>query len=130
MAERMKSLEIEINGRIKKGWAQKLRGELWFHLDGETFCLAADVKTRAKKAALNTREILAPMPGKVTKILKTVGSQINTGDVLVVLEAMKMEYNLEAQTAGQIKKINCVAGDQVTLNSLLVEIEPKGDSNG
>jgi 3-methylcrotonyl-CoA carboxylase alpha subunit len=63
------------------------------------------------------------MPGKITKISKVVGEIVGAGDVLVVMEAMKMEYNIKCPEAGKLKALYCHVGDQVKDDTKLVEIE-------
>ncbi len=67
--------------------------------------------------------IKAPMPGMVYKILVKNGQQVKTGDILIVLEAMKMENNLKSPTDGTIKKIICKEGTSVEKNEILLEFE-------
>ncbi len=63
------------------------------------------------------------MPGKVTKIQKNIGDAVSAGDVVIVMEAMKMEYTLKAHVNGKVEVMNCKAGDQVTLGKLLAQIK-------
>ena len=63
------------------------------------------------------------MPGKVTKILKTSGDSVRRGDVILVMEAMKMEYTLKAESDSKISSIACAVGEQVTLGQTLVTFE-------
>ncbi|MNU08488.1 2-oxoglutarate carboxylase large subunit [compost metagenome] len=64
------------------------------------------------------------MPGKVTKLLLGVGSAVQAGQAVLVMEAMKMEYTLKSEIAGTIETIECAAGDQVVLGKTLVKIKP------
>jgi biotin carboxyl carrier protein len=63
------------------------------------------------------------MPGKIIKILVEPGSKVTTGQVMLVMEAMKMEYTLKAQAEGIVEKIECAPGQQVALGQLLVKME-------
>ena len=67
------------------------------------------------------REVRAPMPGLVLRILAEPEKPVEPGDGLLVLEAMKMENELRAQAAGTIKAIHVAPGDAVTKNQLLLE---------
>jgi biotin carboxyl carrier protein len=66
--------------------------------------------------------IKAPLPGTITDIKVTVGQQINVGDVVVVLEAMKMQNNIEAESAGQVTSIMVNKGDTVMEGTILLTI--------
>jgi acetyl-CoA/propionyl-CoA carboxylase biotin carboxyl carrier protein len=78
-------------------------------------------------AAKSDGEIVAPMPGLVTVIHTTVGSQVGIGDVLGVLEAMKMEHALVSPVDGLVTRIAVDLGDQVTVGQALFTIAA-GDS--
>jgi 3-methylcrotonyl-CoA carboxylase alpha subunit len=67
-------------------------------------------------------EIRAPMTGKVVAIPVAAGEAVELGAVLVVLEAMKMEYRLTAPRAGVIEKIQCVEGELVDLGKAVVTL--------
>jgi methylmalonyl-CoA carboxyltransferase small subunit len=65
----------------------------------------------------------SPISGIVVKVASQPGQQIQTGDTLLVLEAMKMETNITAPVAGKIAKINVNQGDGVQSGQVLVEFE-------
>jgi len=65
----------------------------------------------------------SPIAGMVTRINVQVGQQIQPNDLLLVLEAMKMETNVVSPVAGKIKNLNVGQGDAVQLNQVLVEFE-------
>jgi len=67
---------------------------------------------------------VAPMPGKVVKLLAEIGQSVEVGAVLVILEAMKMEHSVKASSAGVVKQVRVAEGDQVEDSSVLVVIEP------
>ncbi len=67
--------------------------------------------------------ITAPMPGIISRYEKEVGEEVNPGDVVVILEAMKMENPLVAETSGKIKAFNFKVGDSVKKGDLIVVIE-------
>ncbi|NOG92346.1 MAG: acetyl-CoA carboxylase biotin carboxyl carrier protein subunit [Armatimonadetes bacterium] len=64
----------------------------------------------------------APMTGRVVAIPVAVGDTVSRGDTLAVLEAMKMEYRLEAQADGTVVEIGASVGDLVDLGHLLVRL--------
>ena len=101
-----------------------VKGDLWVHFQGRTFIYETEKKIFGKAGKVKSGKglILAPMPGKVTKVLKKTDEAVKSGDVLLVMEAMKMEYTLKADLDGAIAEINCQAGDQVALGKLLVRI--------
>ena len=75
------------------------------------------------KAMQKAEPVKAPMPGMVLKILVTPGQQINKGDGLVVLEAMKMENILKATHAATVKAIKVSERTAVEKGTVLIELE-------
>ena len=123
----MKSITVEIDGRTVKGFAVLKNGVLWTHVNGETWTTETGPRRRGGKksgsSSANPAEITAPMPGKIIKISAAQGSQVALGDVVIVMEAMKMEYTLKAQAAGRVGEIRAQAGEQVLLGQVLVKLE-------
>ncbi|MEX1019575.1 MAG: biotin/lipoyl-containing protein [Litorilinea sp.] len=67
--------------------------------------------------------VKAPIPGLVVKILAEVGTPVEDGQPLLLLEAMKMENEIRAPRAGVVKKVEVVAGQRVEQNALLIVLE-------
>ncbi len=84
------------------------------------------VETRSARrvTGLATPEITAPMPGKVVKLPVTEGQQVKPGDVLVVLEAMKMETALQAESPAVVRQIRAHVGDMVSDGTVLLVLSP------
>lgn len=70
--------------------------------------------------AINTE---APMPGKIIDLKVKAGDKVSKDDLLVVLEAMKMENELQAEAGGIVKEINCQVGDFVSTGQVILTIE-------
>ena len=74
---------------------------------------------------------LAPMPGSVVRVAVSPGDRVTAGQVLVVLEAMKMEHTVPAGVAGTVAEVTVVEGDQVETGRVLVVVDPDGaDDDG
>jgi len=80
------------------------------------------VTKRKKKEAGNKKQIGAPMPGSVTTIAVSEDDEIKTGDLILTIEAMKMETAIHADIGGNIAAIHVNPGDQIDAKDLLVEI--------
>ncbi len=122
----MKKLLLNIDGKDVSVLAQKISGVLWFHYQGETYQYSPESSaTGSSVGGVNqdATRIVAPMPGKVIKIHKAQGSSVLKGETLVVMEAMKMEYNLKAIQDMKIVNIYCEEQQVVSLGDLLVELE-------
>jgi biotin carboxyl carrier protein len=65
----------------------------------------------------------SPVTGLVIKVNVAQGQKVETGELLLVLEAMKMETNVTAPHAGTVKSVHVAPGDSVKLNQVLVECE-------
>lgn len=101
---------------------QLIKGQLWIHFEGRTFIYEGE---NSQSAAIQSQsgEILSPMAGKVIKVSKSIGQTVKKGDLILVIEAMKMEYSLKANSVGIVEQIICQQGDQVELGKLLVKIK-------
>ena len=64
----------------------------------------------------------APLPGTITEVKVQVGQQVNVGDVVLVLEAMKMQNNIEAEYAGTVTSITVKQGETVMEGAVLMTI--------
>ena len=85
---------------------------------------AATTTTAAQPAAAASgKPVVAPLPGTINEIKVKVGDKVNAGDTVVILEAMKMQNNIEAETSGTITSINVNKGDAVMEGDTLVTIK-------
>ena len=82
---------------------------------------AAPAAAKAAQAAgAGEHSIDAPMPGKIVKLVANVGQSVQAGDVLLILEAMKMQNEITADAAGTVKAFNVAAGQAVKNGDSLV----------
>ena len=79
--------------------------------------------TQPAAAAASGKPVVAPLPGTINEIKVKVGDKVNAGDTVVILEAMKMQNNIEAETSGTITSINVNKGDAVMEGDTLVTIK-------
>ncbi len=91
--------------------------------DRFAFAAAPSMQTVAAGHASGANgRVLSPMPGKVAKIAVRGGQDVEAHDLLVVLEAMKMEHRIEASGAGTVQSIHVREGEIVPADALLVEL--------
>lgn len=121
----MKKLNLTIDGKDLEVFAQKLKGKIWFHHEGETFSYEPKSSTTQNTgaAAQDPTQIVAPMPGKIIKVFTSVGAEVKEGETLVAMEAMKMEYNLKATQDMKVTQVNCNEQQQVALGEVLIKME-------
>lgn len=67
--------------------------------------------------------LVAPMPGRVQRVEVAVGDGVEAGQLLVIVEAMKMEHRVTAPTSGQVSEVQVTTGDQVAAGDLLVVVD-------
>ena len=72
--------------------------------------------------------ISSSIPGKVVSLHAAVGDRVEEGEVLLILEAMKMQNEIQAPIPGTVSEVNCESGDSVESNVPLVIIEPFDES--
>ena len=79
-----------------------------------------------KQEGVSTTELItAPMPGKIIDIMVEEGAEINSGEPLLILEAMKMQNEINCTIDGVIKKISVKKNDSVMKDDLMIEIEKR-----
>ena len=78
---------------------------------------------QAAKTPAGTYAVKAPLPGTIVEIKTTVGATVKRGDTVVILEAMKMENNIDAEREGKVVAINVNKGDTVMEGTVLLTIE-------
>ena len=77
-------------------------------------------KAAAKPVAAGATTVSAPMPGKISKILKHAGDTVKSGDVLIMLEAMKMQNEIMAPCDGKVADVRVNEGAAVNTGDVLV----------
>ncbi len=70
--------------------------------------------------------LVAPMPGRVLSVHASAGDNVAAGQLLVIVEAMKMEHRITAPAAGHVRELHAVAGQQVATGDVLVALDPHG----
>ncbi|WP_370204715.1 pyruvate carboxylase, partial [Pararhodobacter marinus] len=123
-----KTLEIRL---IAVGETQD-DGEVrvFFELNGQPRTIRVpNRKAKATQAArpkaedTNENHVGAPMPGSVASVGVSVGQKVNSGDLLLTIEAMKMETGLHAERAATVKAVHVQPGAQIEAHDLLIEFE-------
>ena len=108
---------VEVNGK-------RFEVRAWVPESGGT-AAAPRRAPRASGAATGgaaTGDVVAPMQGTIVKVLVEVGQEVKVGDAVVVLEAMKMENQLQADKAGTVSAVKVKAGDKVGSGDVLVVV--------
>ena len=115
--------EVEMKQPVKAGKQKvKLSGEQKESAPTATPTAATTTAAAQPAAAASGKPVVAPLPGTINEIKVKVGDKVNAGDTVVILEAMKMQNNIEAETSGTITGINVNKGDTVMEGDTLVTI--------
>lgn len=99
-------------------------GTVWVWLDGEWFEFAPPAARRSTRAADDDAALMPQMSAKVIRVAVAAGAAVRAGDVLVVLEAMKMEMPVRAPRDGVVRAVHCAAGDLVQPGRAVVDLGP------
>jgi acetyl-CoA/propionyl-CoA carboxylase biotin carboxyl carrier protein len=119
MVER--STTVEVNGR-------RFEVKVWVP-EVETASVATPARKPARAAAAagagsgsGSSDVIVPMQGTIVKVLVVVGDAVEAGQAVVVLEAMKMENQIQAERSGTVKEVKVAAGDTVGAGDVVVVV--------
>jgi biotin carboxyl carrier protein len=111
------------DGRFE-GVAARAGDRVWVSIDGQVFAWTVTEGTRRPAAAaLDQDALAAPMAATVVRINVAPGAAVQDGDLLVALEAMKMELPIRAPRDGVVAAVHCREGELVQQGAVLVELE-------
>lgn len=117
----MKNYTITVNGNVYDVTVEEGTGSTAGAAKAATPKAAAP-KAAAPAGAQGAVKVNAPMPGKILKVNVNAGTAVKKGDVLLVLEAMKMENEICAPQDGTVATVECAAGDSVESGKVLVSM--------
>lgn len=112
---------IKVNG---KNYAVKLEGENKATVNGKTYDInvKAGIESKAAASSGSGEEVKAGLPGNVLRIEVSEGDEVAEGDVLLVVEAMKMETEIKSPKAGVVQSVLVAQGDKVVSGQALVTL--------
>ncbi|MBJ2213203.1 MULTISPECIES: acetyl/propionyl/methylcrotonyl-CoA carboxylase subunit alpha [Pseudomonas] len=122
-------LQLTTDGRHASLVIKGVRRRIAYHLDGNRLWLPGLTVTdrtqqvASRQADASSGTVQAPMDGAIVDIRVCVGETVSKGQLLLVLEAMKMEHPLKAGIDGTVKEMRVMTGDQVRNRQVLLEIE-------
>ena len=122
-------LSATLDGVRRDYWWAEAGRHLWISDERGTWHLREAEETKIARAAdARQAQILSPMPGSVIAVQVEPGDQVAEGDVVVVVEAMKMEHSLAAPVSGKVELLVSV-GDQVTVDQELARLVPVSEDS-
>lgn len=118
-------LKIKIGDRFIKSVITEGEKEKYIFVDGEVFKVKPVELTGMKKTKKKRGDLSSPISGKVVNVKVKKGESVKKGDVLMVIEAMKMEYLIRAPFDGKVQKVNFKEKDQIEIGQDTVELTKK-----
>ena len=107
----------------RRRWRIARQGErTWVAAAGHTLLLVEEPRFPERVAAAAAGSLLAPMPGKVVKVLVAEGDRVTAGAPILMLEAMKMEHTIRAAVDGAVTTLRVAVGDQVAADEVLAVV--------
>ncbi len=127
-----RSLSLTLEGETSEVTVERQGGGLRVLLEGTLYEVsvgtASSKKKRRKKAGgSHENAVVAPLPGTLVRIDVVEGDEVVEGQVVAVLEAMKMQNELKAPCAGVVKAVHASKGENLDGGQLIVELEPTGE---
>ena len=114
--------KVKLGGTANEGASSSSSAPQSAKASADLQSAASSGQTGDAGKAASGKPVVAPLPGTINEIKVKVGDKVNTGDTVVILEAMKMQNNIEAETSGTITGINVNKGDAVMEGDTLVTI--------
>ena len=125
--ERVRGVAIQGKGKFSAQWLDRSGFHGPFFGDWSRL----DASRGAGAAAASAADFTAQFPGKVRKVLVADGAAVAENQKLLLVEAMKMEFAIQAPCAGTVKKVRVTEGQQLSPGDLMVDFEsaPNGSAN-
>lgn len=118
-------LKIKIGDRLIKSVITEGEKEKFVFVEGEVFRVRPVELTGMKKTKKKGGDLSSPISGRVVSVKVKNGDSVKKGDVLMVIEAMKMEYLIRAPFDGKVKNVNFKEKDQIEIGQNTVELTKK-----
>ena len=114
--------KVKLGGTANEGASSSSSAPQSAKASADLQSAASSGQTGDAGKAVTGKPVVAPLPGTINEIKVKVGDKVNAGDTVVILEAMKMQNNIDAETSGTIASINVNKGDAVMEGDTLVTI--------
>ena len=130
----MKNRKVKVDGEEYEVELEKQEGVWNVTIEGKSFRIEiegnsvgdmAGNKRKKKGRGKNSGTISSTIPGKIVSIAVEEGDIVAEGDVVMILEAMKMQNEIQAPLSGNVTAVNCKPGDSIEANSPLIVIQPE-----
>lgn len=109
--------------RVSRLYGLAAADRIWIFHGGQVFELPTEAERSGSRATHAHGSLTAPMPATVVAVNVKRGDSVRRGDVLIVLEAMKMELPVRSPGDGTVTAVHCRAGELVQPNVSLIDLE-------
>ncbi|MEL0336220.1 MAG: biotin/lipoyl-containing protein [Euryarchaeota archaeon] len=130
----MKNRKVKVDGeeyeveleKQERVWNVNIEGQSFrIEIEGGSVGDMAGNKRKKKGRGKKSGTISSTIPGKIVSIAVEEGDIVAEGDVVMILEAMKMQNEIQAPLSGNVTAVNCKPGDSIEANSPLIVIQPE-----
>jgi len=130
----MKNRKVKVDGEEYEVELEKQEGVWNVTIEGKSFRIEIEGgsvgdltgnKRKKKVRGKKSGTISSTIPGKIVSIAVEEGNIVAEGDVVMILEAMKMQNEIQAPLSGSVTAVNCKPGDSIEANSPLIVIQPE-----
>ena len=134
LGDKMKKRKVKVDGEEYEVELEKQEGVWNVSIDGKIFSKeieggsieeSSGSKRKKKGRGKKSGTISSTIPGKIVSIAVEEGANVVEGDVVMILEAMKMQNEIQAPLSGTVTAVNCKPGDSIEANSPLLIIQPE-----
>ena len=134
LGDKMKKRKVKVDGEDYEVELEKQEGVWNVTIEGKSFRIEieggsvgdmAGNKRKKKGRGKKSGTISSTIPGKIVSIAVEEGDIVAEGDVVMILEAMKMQNEIQAPLSGSVTAVNCKPGDSIEANSPLIVIQPE-----
>ena len=119
--------EVELEGEGTT-WKATVGGQT-FDIEMPEGAVAAKPRRSGGRKKKKSGTVSANIPGKVVTVEVAVGQTVAEGQVILILEAMKMQNEIQAPVSGTVVSVECSEGEAIEANVPLVVIEPEASDN-
>lgn len=110
-----------------KAWVQFIDDSFWLHYQGRTYRVSPSAIKQDEDlkddSAVMSNELQAPIAGRVIDVLKKQGDLVKKGELIIVIESMKIEYKIKSYFDGSVERLHVNLSDSVKENETLVTLK-------
>ena len=119
----MKTYKVKVNGKSYIVELESIEESTKSMAETKKEPTKEKVEKKESSKAVDCTEILSPIQGNVIDVKVSVGQKVKAGDILLLIEAMKLENEVNSSVDGEVKEVLVSKGQNVSTNELLIRIK-------